>query len=409
MRKSFLRLLSVLCLLAIPAITRGEAPPSVEVGDADQLVKALANARPGTVITLRPGIYPVRRLEIDARGEPGRPITLRAPKLGDARLTTSDLEVFVLRAPYWIIENLEIDGIGPDTDHAFHILGGADRTIIRHNGIRDFNAAVKGNVRDGRFANDVLIENNLIRNSAARDTAAPVTPLDIDGGRRWDVRGNFIADFSKSGGSQISFGAFMKAGSSDGVFERNLVICEWKTKGFTRVGLSFGGGGGEGPEICEDRNCSPKHSNGIIRNNIILNCPADFGIYVNTSYNIKIFNNTLINTGGIDVRFPESSAEIRNNIISGRARERDGAQLVQATNLFVPAIDDLRNLFANVQTGDFRLRDGSQIVKRGPALAEVTDDFCGHARAHDNVDLGAIAYGGPECERMKQMLDEAAK
>ena len=382
---------------------------AVEIADAGQLASALAAARPGEVITLRPGTYALHRLEIDAGGEPGRPITLRAQKLGDVRLTTSDVEAFVVGAPDWIFENLEIDGIGPDTDHAFHILGGADRTIIRHNDLRDFNAAVKGNVRDGRFADDVLIENNLIRNATTRDTALSVTPLDIDGGRRWDVRDNFIADFGKSGGNRVSYGAFMKAGSSDGVFERNLIICEWKTKGFTRIGLSFGGGGVKDPAYCEDRNCTPEHSDGVIRNNIILNCPTDVGIYVNTSRNIKIFHDTLINTGGIDVRFPESTAEIRNNIISGRTRERNGGMLTEETNLFVPASDDLRSLFADVQTGDFRLRDGARIVGRGPALAEVPDDFCGHPRDHGSVDLGAIAYGGADCEKVRQMLDEAAK
>jgi hypothetical protein len=401
-------LLGALALLG-SVIASDAVASMVEVGDMRALTRALAEARPGMVITLRPGTYAIERTEISTGGTTGQPVTLRARKLGEVRLTTSAVEAFVLRAPYWIFENLEIDGIGPETDHAFHIVGGADHTILRHNAFHDFNAAVKGNVGDGRFADDVLIEDNVIRNSTVRATESPVTPLDIDGGRRWIVRGNFIADFGKSGGNRVSYGAFMKAGSSGGIFERNLVICEWRTTGFTRIGLSFGGGGGETPEICEDRQCAPKHRDGIIRNNIILNCPADVGIYLNSARDIRIFNNTLIKSAGIDVRFPDSSAEIRNNIISGRVRERDGGVAVESSNLFASPADDLSSLFVDEASGDFRLRDGARIVKRGAALAEVSDDFCGRARDVDHVDLGAISYDGPDCERVKDMLNEAAR
>ncbi|HVJ52744.1 MAG TPA: right-handed parallel beta-helix repeat-containing protein [Aliidongia sp.] len=381
----------------------------VSVADSAQLVQALAQARPGTVITLKPGTYPLHRLELRAGGEKGKPITVRAERLGDAHLVTDEVELFVLRGPYWVFENLDLRGKGDAADHAFHIEGGADRTILRHDRMRDFNAAVKGNIGDGKFADDVVIEDSLFYNAAPRQTDSPVTPIDIDGGRRWDVRGNLIADFAKAGGNQISYGAFMKAGSSDGIFERNLVICEWRHKGFTRIGLSFGGGGGETPEICQDRQCSPKHRDGIIRNNIILHCPADLGIYLNEARHIGIFNNTLLDTGGIDVRFPASSAEIRNNIVSGRIRERNGGTLVQESNMLAPAGDMLQSLFADADAGDFRPRTGAPAVERGPALAAVPDDFCGRKRSGSEADLGAVAYDGPACDRMRELMREAVK
>ncbi len=406
MRRNIVCLLGMLCLFGRAEAATPADFLNMTVSTSDGLLRAFADARPGTVITLKPGTYPIRRTELKAHGEPGQPITVRAAALGEAKLVTDDVEALVVSGSDWLFENLEIAGTGPGTDHAFHILGGADRTIIRHNRLRDFNAAVKGNIRDGRFADDVVIEDNLIYNGAVRDTDLPVTPLDIDGGRRWDVRGNFIADFAKAGGNRVSYGAFMKAGSSDGIFERNLVICEWRHKGFTRIGLSFGGGGSEVPEICEDRTCTPKHTNGIIRNNIIMNCPADVGIYVNASRNIKILDNTMINTGGIDIRFPESNAEIRNNILSGRVRERDGGTLKQDNNL---SIDSAMTLFADAASGDFRLRDGTAIRDRARAMPEVPDDFCGNPRGHDRTDLGAIGYSGPSCDRARQLLSEASR
>jgi high frequency lysogenization protein len=46
------------------------------------------------------------------------------------------------------------------------------------------------------------------------------------GGRRWQLRGNFIHDHAKGEGNGVSYAAFLKGNSRDGLIERNLVICE---------------------------------------------------------------------------------------------------------------------------------------------------------------------------------------
>jgi hypothetical protein len=440
--------IAALCAMLPTRHTVAQPPRAIEVADVEHLRQALHDAAAGDVITLLPGTYRgPGRIVLAAAGSPDRPIVVRAARLGEVLIETDATETFVVTAPDWIFENLDIVGTcrnDADCEHAFHIAGGASRTIIRHNRLRNFNAAIKGNGLNGDFPADVLIADNRFVNDAPRQTNSPVTVIDLDGGRHWVVRENFIADFAKASGG-VSFGAFMKANSRDGVFERNLVICEWKSRGGTRIGLSFGGGGGETPAICDGGDCSVKHTNGIIRNNIIMNCPEDVGIYVNTSPGTRIYNNTLYDTFGIDVRFPQSSADIRNNIIAGGIKVRDGARVTSGSNLttgfpFSPYLPGVLNhvrekiagarrkypnvvpfgdervaaviagieasfigrgtgrldrLFVDPRAADFSLvADGS--LPRGEALPDVTDDFCGNPRPGKPL-LGAIEYDGPPC------------
>ena len=89
-----------------------------------------------------------------------------------------------------------------------------------------------------------------------RDTANPVTPIDLVAASHWTIRGNLITDFIKGGGDRISYGAFAKGAGAHNVFEQNVVVCEAhaaRTPG-QRVGLSLGGGG-TGKPYCRDGRC----------------------------------------------------------------------------------------------------------------------------------------------------------
>jgi len=136
----------------------------------------------------------------------------------------------------------------------------------------------------------VLIEYNEFSNSRPRDTGNPVAPIDIVGGKRWVVRGNFIHDHEKGQGDGISYAAFLKGNSRDGLFERNLIVCELLHRGGIRLGLSFGGGGSQPDSICKEGRCSPEHRNGVMRNNVIVNCPADVGIYLDEARDSRVYN-----------------------------------------------------------------------------------------------------------------------
>jgi hypothetical protein len=275
-------------------------------------------------------------------------------------------------------------------------VGNADHTIIDNCTLVDFNAQIKGNgvEVDGTmvFPDDVLIENSELFNVAPRSTANPVTPIDVVGGQRWIVRANFIHDFEKEGSDRISYAAFFKGNSSDGVFERNLVICEWLSYGGIRLGLSFGGGGSSPDSVCEDSDCSVEHRNGLMRNNIIAHCPSDVGIYLNEAMNSKIYNNIVYDTTGIDVRFTPTTADIRNNLISGEIRERDGGSVSEGSNLEDISPEQWEAWFTDPDAVDFTLRDGSMFVDEGESVAEVRNDFCENDRNDGEPDIGPVEY-----------------
>ncbi|HRA19219.1 MAG TPA: right-handed parallel beta-helix repeat-containing protein [Anaerolineae bacterium] len=397
---------AVLSLSAAPQVrAQGRIVP---VADAAALTAAVAAAQPGDTIVLAGGDYLLRhKLNLVQAGRPDAPITLRAAALGEARLVFSDatgvVEGLHVQAPDWVLENLNIEGrCGADDncEHALHIVGQADRTVLRGSRLHGFNAQIKGNGMDLGGAtgwvwpDDVLTERTEFFNPAPRQTDNPVTPIDVVGGRRWIVRDNFIHDHAKGGGDGISYAAFLKGNSRDGLFERNLVVCELLHKGRTRLGLSFGGGGSGPDRICEEGTCTPEHQGGIMRNNLILHCPADVGIYLNEAADSQVLHNTLYDTGGgIDIRFAASSVTLIGNLLPGRIRDRDGGRSVRDLNREGVTAAQWAAWFADAGNLDFRLKAGAEIADSGRSLPQLPDDYCGAARADGRPDLGAVELG----------------
>lgn len=379
----------------------------VNVGDAAALSAAVAQALPGDQILLAPGDYALgAKLNLNRAGSPEAPIILRAEQLGQARLSFSDaagvVEGLHVQAADWVIENLDIEGrCGDDSrcEHALHIVGLADRTVVRHCRLHGFNAQIKGNGLDqggGKgwtWPDDVVIAYSEFFNKAPRQTGNPVTPVDVVGGRRWVLRGNYIHDHAKGGGDGISYAAFFKGNSRDGLMEQNLVVCEQLHRGRTRLGLSLGGGGSGPDRICEDGICSPEHQGGILRNNLILNCPADVGIYLNEAADSQVLHNTLYGTGGIDVRFAASSVTLVGNVMAGRIRDRDGGRSSRDRNRENVGAAQWAAWFQDPAGLDLRPRAGAEIVDAGAALTALPDDYCGAARADGKSDLGALELG----------------
>ena len=381
-----------------------EAPPSEgkNYGSMRELRQAVAKAVPGQTITISPGAYILTRgdvLGLGALGTEQQPITLRAETLGSVVLEVEFVEAMRITGAHWIIENLVMIGICGNhqtCEHALHVKPNSHHLTIRNNRLINFNAAIKGSAADAGGAtgpSHVIVEGNWIYNERPRDTASPVTPIDVNGGRGWVVRHNYIADFSKLKGNRVSFGAFLKRNSFDGLFEGNLVVCEQRHTGGIRLGLSFGGGGSHQ---------AVEHSNGTIRNNIIMNCPADVGIYVNRAHNTRIYNNILYRTAGIDVRYRQSTVDIRNNVMSGRIKDRnDGSHTSKGDRVGVSE-QQFAAWFVNPAVGDFRPRPGSPVIGGGVAAAEVGTDFCGAPRG-DVMDQGAIAAGEGDCAMLQRL------
>lgn len=317
------------------------------VASEDELLKTLRIAKAGSLITIDPGEYHIieKYIKLGNAGEVYKPIILRAAKYGTVTLTLGTQQGFYVDKPFWVFENLIIKGecsFDGWCDHAFHLAGDADYTIIRNNYVMNFNAhikgnglAVKGNNTKRVYPDHVKIINNSFVNDWKRNTINSVTPIDVVGGDYWLVKNNFIADFGKYGrqGHGVTYGAFLKGGGQNGVMEENLVACEWKVPHTSttdiRIGLSLGGGG-SGQKFCVDGECKYEHTHGIIRNNIILNCLNDVGVYINKGFDSKIYGNHIYGSLGIDVRFEESSAEIYDNPMDGRVKARDGATLIKS-------------------------------------------------------------------------------
>jgi len=380
----------------------GALAADVIVTDATELRAAVDNASPGDVILLQAGAYPITStLNCDTSGTVADPIVVRAETLGDATITADTVIAFKVSAPYWTFENLDIQGICTDhssCEHAFQIVGAADHTTIRGSRLHDWNAQIKANGEDpggGRvWPDDVLIEHSELYSSTGRQTANPVTPIDVVGGQRWIVRGNFIHDFHKDGGNTISYAAFLKGHGADGLFERNLVACEYLHTGGVRLGLSLGGGGSSPDYICEQGDCSIEHLRGILRNNVIARCPTDVCMYLNEAVDTKVYNNTMYDCTGVDARFGVTTADVRNNVLSGSIRERDGASVTQSSNLTGMSASDWTDWFTDPANLDFTLVDGYAVVDAGENLADVTDDFCENARDDGFNDIGAVEYDG---------------
>ena len=391
------------------AVSGGVSLPGADrfvgVANADELLQAVREAVPGDVITLAPGTYRItkRTISVGQGGSRQQPIKVRAEKLGSVLLELNTLEGFLINTPFWNFENLDIRGICPedrDCEHAFHVVGDGRGFVLRNSRLHEFNAMIKANgipLTDGRrlFPDGALIEGNSFFNSHIRNTATPVTLLDVVGADDWIVRENLIADFAKGGGDRISYAAFFKGNSSRGVFENNLVVCEYAHAGGTRVGLSLGGGG-TGLEVSRGRDNAVEHTGGIVRNNIVMHCP-DVALYLNKAQDTQVWNNTFFNTQGADVRFPASSAVIKNNLLDGRVRERDGGKSVQEHNLILKQAlfaEGLSDIFEHPRAGNFHLKEPAALIDKGDSNPLVKFDFCNNPRT-GAPDIGAIEYHGP--------------
>jgi hypothetical protein len=372
------------------AATPGKAAPAgqeVLVADSDGLQRAMAAATPGQRITLLPGNYRIGRTLHAARpGTAEAPILVRALEPGSVRLDIATSEGFKVAAPYWRFENLSLLGVcarHDECEHAFHVVGEAHHFAAVNNQIVDFNAHFKINAENGHFPDNGLLESNTLRNRSVRQTAKPVTPIDMVTVSHWSVRLNLIADFVKGDGDGVSYGAFAKGGGGDNLIEQNIVVCEDRLRGAPgqRVGLSLGGGG-TGKSYCRDGKCITEQSGSTLRANLIAAC-SDEGIYLNAAARSSVLHNTLVDTAGIMVRFPESSADVQGNLVDGSIRSRDGGLIHQADNLDTATArlylgsHPNRALFRDPGTLDFQWREPAP---RRAQVGEPVADLCGGKR-----------------------------
>lgn len=360
----------------------------VWVNSADQARVAIQHAKPGVVIQFRPGTYHFSGQSILATqaGRPTQPIIVRAEQLGTVILEFDLVEGFLVTAPFWIFENLLIRGACQNDsrcEHAFHIVGKASHFIARNNDIHDFNAHFKINGAGGHFPDHGRIQKNSLTNQHARRTGHSVTLVDLVAASHWRIQQNLIADFIKLAGDQTSYGGFAKGAGEDNQFTRNVILCTHLLRGQPgrQVGLSLGGGGST-TRFCRDQKCIYEQKYGVISNNLLLSC-SDDGIYLNRATQSNVRHNTLIDTAGISIRFPETSAMLTGNLIDGPIRIRHGAHLSSADNIsnWVAPLylghHSVRTRFINPTLLDLRWRDTAP-KRENDAPEEL--DVCGAKR-----------------------------
>ncbi|MGH8854537.1 MAG: right-handed parallel beta-helix repeat-containing protein [Telluria sp.] len=364
----------------------GPAGQEVLVSDGDGLLRAIAAALPGQNITMLPGRYRIdRTIAVTRPGAPDAPIVVRAARPGTVELDMNTIEGFKVSAPYWRFENLSLTGVcSVGCEHAFHVVGGAHHFAAVNNLIVDFDAHFKINGEDGRYPDHGLLESNTLRNNSVRATGKPVTLIDLVAASHWVIRRNLISDFIKGSSDRISYGAFVKGAGSHNLMEQNVVLCEDRLRGAPgqRVGLSLGGGG-TGKEFCRDGKCITEQEDSILRANLVASC-SDDGIYLNAAARSKLLHNTLVDTGGITVRFATSSATIAGNLVDGIIRSRDNGILhlgenrdTSAARLYAGSHPQ-RALFRDPLDFDFRWREPAE--RRAVSDAPVPD-LCAPVRA----------------------------
>jgi MYXO-CTERM domain-containing protein len=383
----------------------------VNVTTAAELMTAISDASPGDEIVLASGTYRLTGVTCAANGTQGMPIVVRSAEPLGAKIELDGVEGFKVTGAHWQFDGLDIVGVcanDSNCEHAFHVTGAAHDFVLRNSRVRDFNAQVKSNAAriDGTWVapNRGRIENNDIGDTRGRRTENPVTKLNIDGGEDWVIRGNYIHDFYKTQGNQISYGAFFKSGSKRGVMEQNLVLCEREAEdGGYRIGLSLGGGGTD-PQYCAPAYdasvpCSVEHDGGIIRNNIIANC-SDVGVYLNRAKDSKVLYNTMIQTGGVDFRYETTSGEAVGNVLSNVIRTRNGAQAPnEVANVENVLIGEFEMWYRDPLAGDLEVVGNvDELLAAGPTHPQVTNDYCGRARPSGALTLGAVEHSLGPCD-----------
>ncbi|MCY1034864.1 PE-PGRS family protein [Corallococcus sp. BB11-1] len=396
-----------LVLLLLP-LTGGAAVKNVS--NVTELQAALASAKAGDDIVLANGTYTVNaNLNCQAEGTQSLPITVRAANRHGALVRFNAVEGFKVSGRYWTFDGLTVEGIcanDNDCEHAFHVTGHAEGFVLRNSRVRDFNSQLKSNAQKNdagvwEIPHRGLIEHNEIYDTRARVTGKPVNKLNIDTGEDWVVRDNYLHDFSRQGG--IAHGAFMKSGGKRGLFERNLVVCaKDRALADTSIGLSFGGGG-TGAAFCAPAfdasvPCTPEHSDGVLRNNIVANC-SDVAVYLNKATNTRVLFNTFVGTTGVDFRFAASTGEAHGNVLSSVIRVREGGTFTAGTNRTNVTTATWASWYVAPLKGDLTLKgDVSTLIGAAARNASVPDDFCARPRpATAAYTLGALEHSLGDC------------
>lgn len=304
----------------------------IEVADVNALEAACQKAATGDEIIIAPGVYTITRKSrilitgcvgpITLRGATGNPgdVVVRGQGQDDKAVEM----IFELTdSPNWTFQDLTTRD---SYFHGFKFNGSSTDCVLRNVVMRDHGeSGVKGSSEPDKGAHPdrLLVEKCDIgfsrKTGGTRDVVEGIDGVAVQG---WIIRDNRFVNVQKGG--QPAYGAFTKGNSLETVIEGNRFENCF-------IGASFGGGG-TSPAYFRDHDQSLEHRRGIIRNNTFTRC-TDSAIYVNKGSSCTVEGNRMIGCGAnIQLRFPETTGWVRNNVASGSdepvVRARDGATLL---------------------------------------------------------------------------------
>jgi len=380
-RKSIVLALACLLLMAL----RAQAA-EINVSTPDEVRNALNQANPGDVIRVAPGVYDFfDAIDFDSAGSPSQPIQL----IGQGGPDSVEFRIngslgLSIRGQDYVIEGIWLRCQGSQCRNArgISLWGSARRITIRRCRTTDFMQHVKGWIADNTLdaPQDVTLAGNEAYNTAGFNGRSNV--LNLDGGTRWRVVGNYVHDYGNTG---INYGIFLKGATTNSVIERNLVAGSYERShgGGISVGISFGGGR-MGTQWCAADNtgaggCTCEDFGGIARNNIVVNT-SDTALHVNSACGSKFLNNVVYNAPTmLQIQSFEGTGdiEVRNNVLDGGL---PGSSNVVASGNMTNA--DFAALYNNASALDFSAGTGAGDLAANLPLPDVTTDYCGTPRSN---------------------------
>jgi hypothetical protein len=357
------------------------------------LQDAVRNAPPDSAIVLEEGMYTLgATLEIRAPGltirgrsaDPSRTVIK-----GQGMVRDSVGVALAVGAPRVTIAHLSA---GLTRFHAIQVRGESGASRVRVYGVRLFDTGqqlLKGSFApNGQTADEGVVECSTFEYSDHAPSNY-TNGIDVIGTRDWIIRDNRFLRIRGPAEQGWSAGpAILAWGNAEGtVVERNLVLdC------FRGIAL------GLGPGVFATPRGGPTdvdHRGGLIRQNVIVNLNpwADEGIEANAAPDVKVEFNTVLVEGrlpwSISIRFPQTSALVRNNLTSRGIVSRESGQVAPEGN-----IDGATAMwFVDAVSGDAHLLPGVQAIDAGVPVSDLAEDFDGLPRTvGERPDAGALEY-----------------
>ncbi len=387
-----MRLPGYLLLGAVQVWASSSFAERIEVNTSQGLRAAMGSAVAGDEIHLAAGVYEFSgQLRTQNDGTPSTPIRIVGEDVAQTRLDFVSVEGLVFYNSDWVLSNVWVNGACAANQRCEAGVGvkqGAHRLLMTGCRVSNWVQHLKSARDDMSEVEDVSIVGNEFYNDRPIDG----TPIDVVGGKRWLIADNYVHDY---GGNRISYGIFIKGGTSDSVIERNLVIGAHDRPAVGVVlGISLGGGG-TGAQFCPDGDCATncEDRRSIVRNNIVAHC-TDACFHTKRSCD-GLFTNNLGMDCGIGLQVQNNGTEglvrIENNLLDGRIAGGDNRS---ESNNVLRVGAALSFIYADPENYDFSAGDDpAAILGQGSdIISEVSDDYC-HVPRSLPLDIGPFVVG----------------